>query len=113
LWEFISDGKVADTKPPASRFEIQGHYDGSQKPETMKTPGGMFIEDFDTADFDAQFLNINHADASSMDPQQRILLEVSYECLENSGIPKEQLESKRVGCIVGASAVGKFVIWAY
>ncbi|KAI5920291.1 reducing type I polyketide synthase [Camillea tinctor] len=105
LWEFIKDGKVADIKPPLSRFDLKGHYDGSQKPGTMKTPGAMFMEDVDPTHFDAQFFNINHTDASSMDPQQRVLLEVSYECLENSGTPKEKLEGTRVGCIVGASAV--------
>ncbi|RWA09891.1 hypothetical protein EKO27_g5202 [Xylaria grammica] len=105
LWELMSNSKVADIKPPISRFDLKGHYDGSQKPNTMRTPGAMFMEDVDPAAFDAQFFNINHSEASSMDPQQRLLLEVSYECLENAGMPKEKLEATRLGCIVGASAV--------
>ncbi|KAK9384671.1 thiolase-like protein [Lipomyces mesembrius] len=44
-------------------------------------------------------------DASSMDPQQRVLMEVAYECQENAGIPVESLGRKRIGCLVGASAV--------
>ncbi|ETS73451.1 hypothetical protein PFICI_15056 [Pestalotiopsis fici W106-1] len=105
LWEFLKDGKVADITPPANRFRLQGHHDGSQKPYTMKTPGAMFMEDVDPAAFDAQFFQINASEASSMDPQQRVLMEVAYECLENAGIPKEQIDGTRMGCIVGASAV--------
>lgn len=107
LWDFMMQGKVAANEPPATRFNLSGHFDSSRKPYTMKTPGAMFMEDVDPADFDAQFFNINFADAKSMDPQQRGLMEVTYECLENAGIPIETLEGCRVGCLVGASAVGK------
>ncbi|KAK8047896.1 hypothetical protein PG996_015960 [Apiospora saccharicola] len=105
LWEFIKQGKVAGNTPPSNRFNLGGHYDGSQKPLTMKTPGGMFMEDLDPADFDASFFNISYADACSMDPQQRLLLEVSYECLESGGIAMESISGQKIGCIVGASAV--------
>lgn len=98
---------VASTQSPITRFNLDGHYDGSQKPCNMKTPGVMFIEDSDPADFDAQFFSINHTDASSMDPQQRFLMEVAYECLESAGIPVESLAGTRTGCLVGASAVGE------
>lgn len=108
LWDFMKRGGVATTKPPQNRFNLSGHYDGSRKPYTMKTPGAMFLEDVDPADFDAQFFNINHMDASSMDPQQRIMMEVAYECLENAGISLESLSGQRVGCLVGASAVGMY-----
>lgn len=110
LWEFMLDGGVADTEPPTTRFDLKGHYDSSQKPNTMKTPGAMFMETVDPADFDAPFFNINYTDASSMDPQQRVLLEVSYECLENAGIPLEKIDSTRLGCIVGATAVGELLL---
>ncbi|KAH7304433.1 beta-ketoacyl synthase [Stachybotrys elegans] len=65
----------------------------------------MFMEDVDPAVFDASFFSINYADASSMDPQQRNLMEVAYECLEIAGIPIEKLSGRRVGCLVGANTV--------
>ncbi|KAI1811659.1 reducing type I polyketide synthase [Poronia punctata] len=105
LWELMKNGRVASNEPPASRFNISGHYDSSLKPFTMKTPGGMFMEHVDPADFDAPFFNISFADAISMDPQQRLLMEVSYECLESAGIARESLGGKKIGCIIGASAV--------
>jgi len=31
LWDFLEQGKVASNKVPASRFNINGHWDGSHK----------------------------------------------------------------------------------
>lgn len=72
----------------------------------MRSPGGMFLEDVDPQDFDAQFFGISRTDAIAMDPQQRQLLEVVYECLENAGLTLEDLDGAPVGCFVGSYAVG-------
>jgi acyl transferase domain-containing protein len=105
LWEFLERGGIADTTPPASRFRIDTHHDGSKKPKTMRSPGGMFLESVDPKKFDAAFFSIGKPDAIAMDPQQRQLLEVVYETLENAGIPLEKLNGENVGCFVGSYAV--------
>lgn len=51
--------------------------------------------------FDNTFFAISDFEASQMDPQQRILLEESYRCIESSGIDPAILHKKRVGVIVG------------
>jgi hypothetical protein len=107
LQTFLESGGIADHKPPPSRFNVKGHYDGSKKPHTMRSPGGMFLEDFEPHDFDAQFFNITTVDAVAMDPQQRQLLEVVYECLENAGAPLETVSGAKIGCFVGSYAVGR------
>ncbi|KAF4334740.1 polyketide synthase [Fusarium beomiforme] len=105
LWEFLERGGVARNEAPESRFNLKAHHDGSKKPKTMRSPGGMFIEDIDPKDFDAGFFGISSSDAAAMDPQQRQLLEVIYECLENSGVPLEKLNGANIGCYVGSYAV--------
>lgn len=106
LWEFLEQGGVAQNDAPASRFNLKGHHDGSKKPKTMRSPGGMFLENIDPQNFDAPFFGISRTDAIAMDPQQRQLLEVVYECLENAGIRMDDLDGAPVGCFVGSYAVG-------
>lgn len=63
------------------------------------------MENVDAADFDAGFFNISTADAISIDPQQRQLLEVVYEGIENAGLSLEKLSGTEYGCFVGSYAV--------
>ncbi|TQV91949.1 polyketide synthase [Cordyceps javanica] len=84
LWDFLERGGIASNKVPKNRFNIDAHWDGSHKPRTMRPLGGMFLEDHDPADFDASFFEISKTDAIAMDPNQRQMLEVVFEALENS-----------------------------
>lgn len=108
FWKFILEGGCATCEPPKSRFSFAGHYDGSHRPMTMRSPGGMFIN-IDPKDCDAGFFALSQADAISMDPNQRQLLEVVYEGLENAGITLETIKRKRYGCFVGSYALGLFI----
>lgn len=105
LWEFLEKGGIANNLPPETRFRFDTHHDASTKPRTMRSPGGMFLESIDPKKFDAAFFGIATTDAIAMDPQQRQLLEVVYECLENAGIPLEKLYGESIGCFVGSYAV--------
>ena len=106
LWDFLERGGSADNEAPESRFNLKTHHDGSKKPKTMRSPGGMFLENIDPRVFDAPFFGISRTDAIAMDPQQRQLLEVVYECIENAGLRMEDLDGARFGCFVGSYAVG-------
>ncbi|KAK3328393.1 hypothetical protein B0T19DRAFT_357739 [Cercophora scortea] len=103
LWTFLEKGGIAPNTVPKSRFNFSGHWDGSHKPGTMRPAGGMFLsDDIDLARFDAGFFEVSGADATAMDPNQRQMLEVVYEGLENAGITLEQLDGKPVACFVGS-----------
>ncbi|KAH6685860.1 hypothetical protein F5X68DRAFT_276598 [Plectosphaerella plurivora] len=104
LWNFLMAGGIAKSTPPASRFSLDGHYDASGRNKTMASPGGMFLQDIDPSDVDAQFFKLTPSEAIALDPQQRQLLEVVYEGLENAGVPLERLDGQRVGCFVGSFA---------
>jgi acyl transferase domain-containing protein len=104
FWKFLSEGKIAMNTPPGTRFDINTQYDGSLKPQTMASPGGMFLQNVDPRDIDAQFFKLSGIEATSMDPQQRQLLEVVYEGLENGGVTLEQVSGAPVGCFVSSFA---------
>lgn len=112
LWRLLCTGGIAASNAvPPSRFDARAHLaGGSGKPGTM-IGGAMFIESVDLAEFDAAFFNINRADAVAMDPQQRQLLEVVYECLENGGITLERLSGEKVGTFVGTFMDGELPLF--
>ncbi|KAK3313628.1 hypothetical protein B0H66DRAFT_503226, partial [Apodospora peruviana] len=103
LWSFLEAGGIAPNTVPQSRFNFKGHWDGSHKPGTMRPPGGMFLsDDVDLERFDTGFFEVSGADATAMDPNQRQMLEVVYEGLENAGIPLEKLDGEPVACYAGS-----------
>ncbi|KAI9146991.1 Highly reducing polyketide synthase virA [Paramyrothecium foliicola] len=101
LWEFLLQKKSAQGQVPASRFNIDAYYhpDGNRA-GVMNANGGYFIEE-DVRDFENSFFDINNLEATHMDPQQRKLLEVIYECFENAGVTLDQVSGQNIGVYVG------------
>ena len=60
---------------------------------------GSFLNNIEK--FDAQFFGISPIECRSMDPQQRILLQVVYEAVEDAGLRLEDLQQCRTGVYVG------------
>ncbi|KAF3934990.1 hypothetical protein ABW20_dc0100217 [Dactylellina cionopaga] len=63
--------------------------------------GGYFLQD-DIRSFENGFFGINNVEATYIDPQQRKLLEVVFECLESAGVPLEKVSGSNTGCYVGS-----------
>jgi fatty acid synthase, animal type len=53
--------------------------------------------------FDAAFFNVHPKQAHNMDPQLRLLLEVTYECLCDAGVNPTQIKGSKTGVFIGAS----------
>ncbi len=60
-----------------------------------------FIDGIDQ--FDASFFRISPVEAQFLDPQQRLMLETSWQALEDAGIDAEQLRGSRTGVYAGIS----------
>lgn len=77
----------------------------------MRPPGGMFIGDVDLANFDAAFFEIGGTEAIAMDPNQRQMLEVVVEALENAGLTLSKLDGAPVACYVASYASGMLLFF--
>ncbi|MFP2957514.1 GNAT family N-acetyltransferase [Myxococcus sp. 1LA] len=53
--------------------------------------------------FDAGFFNISPAEAELMDPQQRLMLELSWQCIEDAGHDPLRMAGSDTGVFIGAS----------
>ena len=62
---------------------------------------GAFVDDIDL--FDDTFFRISPVEAELLDPQQRMMLETSWEALEDAGIDPEGLRESRTGVYTGIS----------
>ncbi|KAK6725223.1 hypothetical protein SNK03_003969 [Fusarium graminearum] len=88
------------SKVPPDRYNVDGFRHPSNKLNTTIAEGAHFLSE-NIAAFDAAFFNIAPIDAKSMDPQQRMLLEVVYEGLESAGIRMEDTTGSDTSCYVG------------
>jgi len=88
FWQLLRNGIDAITEVPGDRH-------------TGLTGWGGFLAEIDG--FDAEFFGIPDQEAVIMDPQQRFLLEVTWEALEDAGQIPEKLAGSHTGVFVGIS----------
>lgn len=101
LWDFLAERRSAVTTVPEDRW--QAFDDGSEQTGralAATTRWGSFLGD--VAGFDAEFFGITPREADYIDPQQRLVLEVAVEALEDAGIPAESLQRSQTGVFIGA-----------
>lgn len=91
LWSMLAEGRDARKTIPKSRWNWESFYhkhDGHR--EALNYSHGYFL-DQDVSLFDANFFGVPAVEAPAIDPQQRILMEVTYEAFENAGMSLESL----------------------
>ncbi|KAL3456975.1 hypothetical protein BJX64DRAFT_296261 [Aspergillus heterothallicus] len=97
LWKFLIEKRNGVCEVPGTRYTVDSFFSETQA-RSVKTRHGYYLQD-DPACFDAPFFSINSHEAGRMDPQQRQLLEVLWECLESAG--ETNWRGKNIGCYVG------------
>ncbi len=100
FWRALCKGEDAITETPSARWNVDAFYDADvHAPDKMNTRWGGFLDQVDQ--FDPLFFGISPREAAEMDPQQRLMLELSWEALEDSGIPVDALAATQTGVFFG------------
>ncbi|MGD9824675.1 GNAT family N-acetyltransferase [Desulfobacter sp.] len=99
LWELLKNGRHVIGPMPRGRWTWPAGIDPAH--EHRGIDQGGFLEDIES--FDASFFRISPKEAALMDPQQRILLELAWETLNNGGLSVESQAGSRTGVFIGAS----------
>ncbi|KAL7970444.1 polyketide synthase-like protein [Trichoderma sp. SZMC 28014] len=102
LWDVLERKESQWSEFPKDRFNIDGyHHPNSQRLGSISFRGAHLLKE-DVCAFDAPFFSIPTEEANAVDPQQRMLLEISYEALENAGIRKEDIDGTNAAVYVGS-----------
>ncbi|MXW60687.1 MAG: SDR family NAD(P)-dependent oxidoreductase [Acidimicrobiaceae bacterium] len=102
FWNLLEDGKNAITEGvPGSGMGRIGELFQEADVQNDACRFAGFIDGIDQ--FDASFFRISPVEAQLLDPQQRLMLETSWQALEDAGIDADQLRGSRTGVYAGIS----------
>lgn len=101
-WAHLRSGSNLVTEVPKERWNVDEVY-AAEKGVAGRTycKFGSFLDGIE--DFAAVFFGISDEDAKWMDPQQRILLEITQHLLDQAGYEKEEVRGTRTGVFIGAA----------
>ncbi len=99
LWTILKEKKDCITEIPEERWDYRDYHNS----DNSISKWGGFLQGIKPDEFDAAFFGIASGEATSLDPQQRWLLEVSWEALEYGGIDPRELRARKVGIYIGIS----------
>ncbi|XP_038057226.1 reducing polyketide synthase swnK-like [Patiria miniata] len=104
FWEMLVKGLDCTTSVPADRFDASYFLSpGEKRVGKMYIKNGGYISQ-DPYMFDRQFFHMPPDEAAHLDPQVRLLLEVTWEALENAGIPASSIRGSKTGVYMGVTA---------
>lgn len=102
-WEFLINRGDAIRDLPEGRWaEFLDEPELARAVAEGNTRGGYLDQDVVTG-FDAEFFAMSPVEVERVDPQQRLMMELTWEALEHARIPASELKGESVGVFIGTS----------
>ncbi|HSI04120.1 MAG TPA: SDR family NAD(P)-dependent oxidoreductase [Myxococcota bacterium] len=109
FWRLLADGADPVRKVPKERWDADAVYDPDpDAPGKSITRSGSFIDGWEQ--FDPLFFGMSPREATATDPQQRILLELTWQALADAGYAPEDVSGSKMGvfaAVYGADHLGR------
>lgn len=100
FWEVLINGIDTVSEMPKDRWDIENYYDPDPTtPGKIQQRHGAFLKN--VHHFDPFFFNISPAEATEMNPSQKLMLELVWEAMETSSIPHKKITGSKTGVYVG------------
>jgi 3-oxoacyl-(acyl-carrier-protein) synthase len=99
-WKILAEGQSQHIEVPAERFPMSTAF---RELDPNRKWYGNFIQDYDT--FDHKFFKKSPREMASTDPQHRLVLQLAYQAVEQSGYFATSDFKKHIGCYVGVGNV--------
>lgn len=104
FWDNLTHNLNSIKEITPDRWDINKYYSADrQAPNKSISKWGGLLDHIDH--FDSEFFNISPREAAVMDPQQRILLQETWHCIEDAGISLKELQRKKTAVYVGVMAI--------
>ena len=99
FWKLLCEGRSQHKEVPSERFSFETVH---RELDPQRKWYGNFIRDHDK--FDHKFFKKAPREVTSMDPQQRQILQIAYQAVSQSGYFRKPNPDRHVGCYVGVCA---------
>jgi myxalamid-type polyketide synthase MxaE and MxaD len=100
FWDLMKSEQDAITEIPKERFDINQIYDVDENTkDKTNSKWGAFLDDLD--DFDPLFFGISPREAVEISPAQKLALQVTWEAIEEIGIPYDKIRGSKTGVFFG------------
>ena len=104
FWRLLTARECSVTRVPEERFAQSWYFNPRRgEPGKAYTFAAGVIDDI--WGFDPGVFSITPREARQMDPQQRLVLQLVWEALEDAGVPPSSLVRRNIGVYMGASSM--------
>ncbi|MBF6192176.1 polyketide synthase Pks13 [Nocardia sp. CDC186] len=102
-WDFLIGRGDGIRELPEGRWsEFMAEPQLAEAIEKANTKGGYLDQEV-VKGFDAEFFAMSPVEVERVDPQQRLMMELTWEALEHARIPASELKGEPVGVFIGSS----------
>ncbi|KAL0934958.1 polyketide synthase [Colletotrichum truncatum] len=102
FWDMLVSKRDGRCKVPKDRYNVEAWYAPGKKRHVPSEYGYFLDSNIDFKNIDASFWSMTKKELETLDPQQRLALEVVYETLQSAGQKPSEIRGRRIGVWVGS-----------